>query len=204
MQRANCIVPNLFISRILDKSDSQNRLHHGYSILFINTDIESAVGDDQPAKAFVVDETHVLIEIPSSSTSLLQHFASIEPQLERNQRGGEYDEPLSKSHNTLVDQLSSSSRLRKFRILIEFCNGEELTNIPFSGTDTRFGEIPQLPRATNRTVDFAGMQIPLAEMYTMFQFARLERETRKLKTNTQTKTNLAAEDLTDMLAGMRV
>jgi len=154
LQRANCIVPNLFISRILDKKDGQDRLHHGYSILFVNADIESVVDDQQPAKAFVVDATRVLVEVPSCSTSLLHHFGSIEGQLERNQRGGAYDEPLSKSHNTLVDQLSSSGRLQKFRVLIEFNNGEELTNIPFSGADTRFGEIPQLPRATNRLVTF--------------------------------------------------
>ena len=64
LQRGNCIVPNLFVARILDKKDANGRLHHGYSFLYINTDIESATGEEhEPAKAFVVDETRVIIEI---------------------------------------------------------------------------------------------------------------------------------------------
>ena len=157
------------MARILDKKDANGCLHHGYSFLYMNTDIESATGEEhEPAKAFVVDETRVIIEIPSASNSLLRHFEEIEPQLERNQRGGKYDESISKANNTLVDQLLASDCLKKFRVLVKFENGEELTNIPFAATEERFGRIPQLPRATNRLIAFGGVEIPLCEMFTMF------------------------------------
>jgi len=195
-------VPNLLISRILDRVDDQQRLHHGYAFLYIGN-IE-ATSTKQIVEAFVVDSTKVLLEIPSVSGSLLNHFGAVEQQLLNGVVGGDYSEPLSKSHNTLVDQLTTHNRLQKYRVLVEFNNNEELTNVPFGGSEGQFGEIPPLVRAVNHAVRHHDKEIPVFEMYMVFEVARVENETRKEKTTARHQSNPAADALKAKLQGMQL
>lgn len=123
----NHIFPNLLLHRITNHEDSQGHLHHGYQIMYLGDYWGPSKG---LLKAKLLNETKVLVEIPSLSSSWFRKQSTVQGALREY---GALTKDVEAAYSTSARRIRANPTEMLSRVVIDFGpTGERLTNEIFS------------------------------------------------------------------------
>jgi hypothetical protein len=195
----NTLVPGLLVFRVLDEKDSNNRLHHGYQLLY--------TGDMRLALAglltcTVVSKTAVEVVMPACSDGFLLSFNDYKQAVKSKKK---MSAAVLRAHTAAANKMVQNKALQTVKILVSFEDtGEELTNAVFSDSSHPLGEVKPKAVVLANDVELSGKQYKTATLYAGFLIARVEQEERMAELTSKTATSNLAEELADDLQGMTV
>ena len=197
----NCIVPGLFVMRLLDEPDKKNRLHHTYQFKFVG-DLEAAA---EVVSCQLIDHKTVLITLPKATGGLLNELKKSQRQLADK---GKITQAGIRAQATLIDTYTQHPDDEAlFKVLVEFKTGEKLTNRVWGETAEDFGMVNTLSTITEREFQFHGKKYSSTEVMALWNIARVEEKERfgdVRKRNTKRANRTIADDLAQDVAGMGV
>jgi hypothetical protein len=192
----NTLLPGLLVFRVLDEIDKDNRLHHGYQILFTG-DIQLAL--DGMLTCTVVSKTDVEVVVPSTCDSFLLSFNKYKGLVKRKKK---MSDAVLRAHATAANKMMQNRDLQSMKILISFKNtGEELTNSVFSASTQQTGAVQPKAVVLEDEVEFNSTTYQTSTLYAGFLIARVEEEERMAVMGNPPTSNLA-DELAGDVAGM--
>lgn len=195
----NSLVPGLLVFRVLDQADGDNRLHHGYQLLYTG-DMQLAL--DGLLTCTVVSETTVEIVMPVCSDGFLLSFNKFKESVKSKKK---MSNAVLRAHATAANKMVRNKDLQTIKILVDFeKTEEELTNAVFSPSSQRFGAVKPKAIVLEDDVVLNLKSYHTTTLYAGFLIARVEQEERMAEISIQSQSSNLADELAEGVEGMNM